>query len=81
VYSWIWNHLPFGLRGKIIGSLLLTAAVGLVLWYGVFPAAEPLLPFGDVQVSDSGAPGDAGDTVNPSATSASTPTAAPRPSR
>jgi hypothetical protein len=54
VYGWIWRHLPFGLPGKIIGSLLLAAGVGLVLWYGVFPAAEPLLPFGDVQVSDSG---------------------------
>jgi hypothetical protein len=64
VYSWIWRHLPFGLRGKIAGSLALAAAAGALLWYVAFPWAEPLLPFDDVQVTqDSGVefhPGDAG---------------------
>ena len=54
MYGWIWRRLPFGTPGKIIGSMLLAFAAGLLLWYVVFPAAEPLLPFGDVQVSDSG---------------------------
>jgi hypothetical protein len=50
VYAWIWRKLPFGLPGKIIGSaLLITGAVAL-LWFWVFPAAEPLLPFDDAQV-------------------------------
>ncbi|MFF5172439.1 hypothetical protein ACFY3U_07380 [Micromonospora sp. NPDC000089] len=58
MYSWIWRKLPFGLPGKLIGSLLLTAATVALLWYVVFPWAEPLLPFDDVQVTqDSGTPG------------------------
>ena len=40
------RHLP----GKLIGSLLLIAGFGL-LWYVVFPAIDPLLPFDDVQVT------------------------------
>ena len=41
---------PFGLPGKLTGSLVLVAAIGALLWYVVFPWAEPLLPFDDVQV-------------------------------
>jgi hypothetical protein len=50
MYAWIWRKLPFGLPGKITGSLVLLAAVGSLLWYVVFPWATPLLPFDDVQV-------------------------------
>ena len=58
MYAWIWRHLPFGRVGKLIGSLLLVSLVGALLWYVVFPWAEPLLPFDDVQVTDqSGDPG------------------------
>lgn len=58
MYSWIWRHLPFGRRGKIAASAALVAATVALLWFVVFPAAEPLLPFGDVQVSgDTGGPG------------------------
>lgn len=61
MYGWIWRKLPFGLPGKLAGSLLLVTAVGALLWYVVFPWAEPLLPFDDVQVTqDSGVPGDPG---------------------
>jgi hypothetical protein len=65
MYAWIWRRLPFGLPGKIIGSLLLTAVAVSLLWYLVFPAAEPLLPFDDVNVSEDGGdpgqvPGDPG---------------------
>ncbi|HEX6500965.1 MAG TPA: hypothetical protein VF054_18330 [Micromonosporaceae bacterium] len=57
MYAWIWRHLPFGFRGKMAASAGLVAAVVALLWFVVFPAAEPLLPFGDVQVSgDSGVP-------------------------
>jgi hypothetical protein len=52
VYGWIWRRLPFGLSGKIIGSALLVAAAITVLWFWVFPALDPLLPFDDVQVTD-----------------------------
>lgn len=50
MYAWIWRKLPFGTWGKISGSLVLVAAVGVLLWYVVFPWATPLLPFDDVQV-------------------------------
>ncbi|MGC4788586.1 hypothetical protein ACLQ22_12240 [Micromonospora sp. DT178] len=62
MYGWIWRKLPFGLPGKLVGSLLITSAMVALLWYVVFPWAEPLLPFDDVQVTqDSGDPG--GDSV------------------
>jgi hypothetical protein len=50
MYAWIWKKLPFGLPGKLAGSLVLIAAIGSLLWYVVFPWATPLLPFDDVQV-------------------------------
>ena len=59
MYVWIWRHLPGGLPGKLLGSLLLLAAAVLLLFFVVFPAVEPLLPFSDVTVDEStgGAPG------------------------
>jgi hypothetical protein len=60
MYSWIWRHLPFGLGGKIVGSLLLASAVGALLWFQVFPAVEPLLPFNDGQVTQDSGPGGPG---------------------
>lgn len=75
MYAWIWRRLPFGLPGKLIGSLLLTAGVLALLWYVVFPWAEPLLPFDDVQVTEeagvpedpAGGPGGAGESTGPGA--------------
>jgi hypothetical protein len=65
VYSWIWRHLPFGLAGRIAGSLLLVAAVAALLWYQVFPNIEQYMPFTDGQVtSDNGGTG--ADSVVPS---------------
>ncbi|TDC82928.1 hypothetical protein E1193_10215 [Micromonospora sp. KC606] len=63
MYAWIWRKLPFGLAGKLTGSLLITSAVVALLWYVVFPWAEPLVtPFDDVQVTqnDQGVPGSDG---------------------
>jgi hypothetical protein len=57
MYSWIWHKLPFGLPGKIIGSLLLVSVVVAGLWFWGFPTAEPLLPFDDVNVTDQNGPG------------------------
>ena len=51
MYAWIWRKLPFGLAGKLVGSVLLAAATVALLWFVVFPWAEPLLPFDDVQVT------------------------------
>ncbi|MEV0004220.1 hypothetical protein AB0H28_18330 [Micromonospora sp. NPDC050980] len=59
MYSWIWRKLPWGLPGKLIGSALLAVATVALLWLVVFPWAEPLLPFDDVQVEQpAGGPGD-----------------------
>jgi hypothetical protein len=61
MYAWIWRRLPFGLPGKLAGSLLIVTGVLALLWYVAFPWAEPLLPFDDVQVTqDSGVPGEQG---------------------
>lgn len=57
MYAWIWRRLPFGLPGKIIGSLVLLSLVGAMLWFWAFPTAEPLLPFDDVNVTDQNGPG------------------------
>jgi hypothetical protein len=59
MYAWIWRRLPFGLPGKLAGTLVLATAVAALLWYVVFPWAEPLLPFDDVQVTqEGGVPGE-----------------------
>ncbi|HEU0131251.1 MAG TPA: hypothetical protein VFQ85_09715 [Mycobacteriales bacterium] len=50
MYVWIWRHLPFGLPGKIAGSLLLLAAACAVLFLVVFPWVEPRVPFNQVTV-------------------------------
>ncbi len=53
MYAWLWRKLPFGLWGKLSGSIVLVAMVGALLWYVVFPWATPLLPFDDVQVGST----------------------------
>jgi hypothetical protein len=65
MYGWIWNKLPFGLPGKIIGSGLLVGLAVWLLWYHVFPAMEPLLPFDDVQVEGPTQPGGGGTPAGP----------------
>ncbi|WP_327007178.1 hypothetical protein OHA72_07825 [Dactylosporangium sp. NBC_01737] len=51
MYAWIWRHIPFKQwQLKALVSLVLIGAVGALLWYQVFPAVEPALPFDDVQV-------------------------------
>lgn len=39
-----------GRVGGIVGSLLLAGLAGALLFFYVFPWAEPQLPFGDVTV-------------------------------
>ncbi len=52
MYGWIWRTLPGGLVGKLLGCTVLLALVVLLLFFVVFPAVEPLLPFADVTVGD-----------------------------
>jgi hypothetical protein len=56
MYSWIWRTLPGGLPGKLLGSLLLLAGAVVLLFFVVFPAVEPLLPFSDVTVEPGPSP-------------------------
>jgi hypothetical protein len=51
VYGWIWRRLPFGWPGKLVGSVLLLAGSAALLWYLVFPAVDPYLPYNDGQVT------------------------------
>jgi hypothetical protein len=50
MYVWIWRALPGNAALKAIQSLLLLVGVVALLWFVIFPWAEPLLPFGDVTV-------------------------------
>ncbi len=52
MYGWIWRTLPGGTPAKVLGCAVLFALGVLVLFVVVFPAVEPLLPFGDVTVGE-----------------------------
>lgn len=65
MYSWIWRHLPFGLAGRIVGSVLLAAAAGLLLWYLAFPWVDAHAWFNDVQVTGNGTGGDSSQIQPP----------------
>lgn len=75
MYGWIWRHLPFGLPGKITGSLLLAAGALAMLWFVVFPAIDPwieqtLLPWNEGQLEGEFSPagesgGEPGDQDQP----------------
>lgn len=50
MYGFIWRILP-GPRAVRIGlAVVLAAAVGALLWYGVFPLLNEWLPVGKVTV-------------------------------
>ena len=64
MYAWIWRKLPFGVWGKLTGSVVLVAVTGALLWYVIFPWATPLLPFDDVQVGSDTQQGPAQEDPN-----------------
>jgi hypothetical protein len=51
MYGWIWRKLPFGRPGKLIGSIVLAAGAAALLWFLVFPAVDPYLPYNYGQVT------------------------------
>jgi hypothetical protein len=59
MYSWTWRHLPGPLVARLLQVLVLLAAAVALLFFVIFPAVEPLLPYNDVTVgnSDNTAPG------------------------
>jgi hypothetical protein len=50
MYGWIWRHLPGPWPVRAVLSLVLAAAVTLLLFTVVFPWAEHALPFINVTV-------------------------------
>ncbi len=50
MYGFLWRHLPGPLAVRLLTALVLLAGVVALLMLVVFPAVEPLLPFGDVTV-------------------------------
>lgn len=71
MYSWIWSKIPGGLPGKIAGSLALGAGTLALLWFVLFPAIHPHMPWsnvdpaGEVNVEQ---PEDGGDAESPTCT-------------
>lgn len=45
MYAWLWRHLPGDWKLKTLIALALVAVVVIVLWYLVFPWAEPKVQF------------------------------------
>ncbi len=50
MYGWIWRRLPGNGPVRAVLALALVLGAVALLWFYVFPWAEPLLPFGDVTV-------------------------------
>ena len=50
MYTWIWRHLPGGLPGRLAGSFVLLLGALALLFFVIFPWAEPRLPFNNVTV-------------------------------
>jgi hypothetical protein len=50
MYVWIWRHLPGGTWAKVGQATLIVLAVIALLFFVVFPWAEPYLPFDHVEV-------------------------------
>lgn len=56
MYVWIWRHLPGPIVARLGQTVLLLAGVVLLLFFVVFPAVEPLLPYSDVTVAHPASP-------------------------
>ncbi len=48
MYGWIWRTLPGPFAVKLVEAAVLLAVVLALLFFVVFPWAEPRLPFNDV---------------------------------
>ena len=51
MYEWLWRKLPGGLAAKLGGCVVLFAGVLALLFFVIFPWAEPRLPWNDVTVN------------------------------
>jgi len=50
MYVWLWRHLPGPLAVKLLQTLILVAAIVVLLLFVVFPWIEPQLPISQVTV-------------------------------
>lgn len=50
MYSALWRRIPGGIPGKVAGMLGLLVAVLAFLFFVVFPAVDPHLPWNNVDV-------------------------------
>jgi hypothetical protein len=44
MYGWIWRRLPGGTSARLMQMAVLAVAVGLLLWFIVYPWASLYLP-------------------------------------
>lgn len=51
MYGFLWRHLPGPWPLRLVESLALLVGVVALLFYVVFPAVDPHLPFNDVTVN------------------------------
>lgn len=51
MYGWLWRHLPGSWPVRLVETLALLVGVVALLFYVVFPTADPHLPFNDVTVN------------------------------
>lgn len=45
MYGWIWRRLPGGTAARLLQAAVLLIALGLLLWYVVYPWASLHVPF------------------------------------
>jgi ABC-type transporter Mla subunit MlaD len=57
MYAWVWGRLPGPVWVRAVLSLLLLAAVVVLLFTVVFPWAQSAIPFLQVTVDESSASG------------------------
>jgi len=65
MYAWLWHHLPGRTPGKTVSAVLLLVGVLALLFFVVFPWAEPRLPFNDVTVSPGSSTPSRGPSPSP----------------
>lgn len=51
MYGWLWRRLPGPWPVRLVETVALLVGVVALLFYIVFPAADPHLPFNDVTVN------------------------------
>jgi hypothetical protein len=54
VYAWLWRHIPGPLPIRLLVSLAVLVGVVALLFFVIFPAIDPHLPWNNVNVSNGG---------------------------